>query len=195
MDSDREHEDAFQLVRAAMSDAVGLLNVTRAAAEAISQLFSSWEITITLLDRDEYWDVVDMSVEQDGHPTFPNYRYPLTDFPIGTSRLLAGKGYVSGDAADEVMVEYARQWPEVPAGSIMSVPIIALGGVHGEIFLVRDLETPKFNRDDLDLASELATLLGARLPALVAAYEELDSGSDSHAMAQLTQNLGDVLNE
>jgi hypothetical protein len=110
--------------------------------------------------------------------------------------MLSGKGYISGNAAEEVMQEIERQWPEVPVGSIMSAPIIALGGVHGEIFLVRDPDTTPFVRDELDLAAEMATLLGARLPALVSLYlDSTDTPSSSLAMPTLTHQLKEILNE
>jgi hypothetical protein len=108
--------------------------------------------------------------------------------------LLAGRGYVSGEAIDEVLVEYERQWPDVPVGSIMSAPIIALGGVHGEVFLVRDTETPPFTTEEVSVVSDYATLLGARLPALVASYRETGSaGNEAGAMDQLSQNLDALL--
>lgn len=188
-------ENAFRLVREAMSNATGLMSVTEAACEAILHLVSAWEVTVSLLDRGHYWGVVDVCVEQSRYPRFPNSRYPIEDYPIGTERVLAGKGFVSGDAADEVLAEYERHWRDVPVGSIMGVPIVALGEVHGEVFLVRDRDTPAFDRDDLDLVSELATLLGARLPALVAAYEESQGGSVAaeQPMPGLTTRLDEHL--
>jgi hypothetical protein len=184
---------AVALVRAAMSDAVGLLRVAEAAAVEIMHLMSAWEVSITLLDGDNYWDIVDVSVVPSRGTRFPDHRYLLSDFPIGTSKLLAGQGYTSGEAIDEVLVEYERQWSDVPVGSILSAPIIALGGVHGEIFLVRDTETTHFTRDDLDVVTECATLLGARLPALVSAYREQRAGSPAGtSMDTLTHDL-DVL--
>lgn len=199
MTSDHEHAttdgpDAYASVRTAMSGAVGLLNVAEAAGLAIMHAMSAWELSITLLDGDHYWDIVDVSVEPSRGTRFPNHRYPLTDYPIGTSMLLAGRGYVGGEAIDEVLVEYERQWPDVPVGSIMSAPIIALGGVHGEIFLVRDTETPPFTTDHLGIVSECATLLGARLPALVTSYREArPAGEDAGTMDQLSQNLDALL--
>lgn len=189
-------ELAVARVRDAMASATGLLPVADAAAATIGEMLSAWEITVTLIDGTEYWDIVDICEDPDGYPRFPDYRYRLADFPLGTERMLSGKGYVTGDAADEVLMEFERKWPEVPAGSIMSVPIVALGGVHGELFLVRHQDEPPFTRDDLDLTSELATLLGARLPALVSAY--LDSGqhpAGRTSMPTLTDQLNEILNE
>lgn len=188
------HETAVRLVRSAMSDAVGLLSVAEASALSIMHLMSAWEVSITLLDGDAYWDIVEVSVVPTRGTRFPDYRYPLSAYPIGTSRLLAGKGYVSGEAIDEVLIEYEKEWPDVPVGSIMSAPIIALGGVHGEVFLVRDTKTPLFTRDELDIVSECASLLGARLPALVASYLGADA-EDTTTMARLTQNLDRLLSE
>jgi hypothetical protein len=191
-----EIDEAVRLVRTAMSNEVGLLRVAEAAATAIMHLMSAWEVTVTLIDRTDYWDIVDVCVDPTRGTRFSDDRYPLRDYPIGTSRMLAGKGYVSGEAIDEVMVEFERQWPEVPVGSIMSAPIVALGGVHGEVFLVRGKGTPPFTRQELDLACECTTLLGARLPALVAAHKE--SGSepgDAEVMGRLTRSLKALLDE
>lgn len=201
MTPDREHaitdgSDAYASVRTAVSGAVGLLNVAEAAGLAIMHAMSAWELSITLLDGDHYWDIVDVSVEPTRGTRFPNHRYPLTDYPLGTKMLLTGRGYVAGEAIDEALVEYERQWPDVPVGSIMSAPIIALGGVHGEVFLVRDTETPPFTSDELDVVSECATLLGARLPALVASYRETGSGREgASTMDQLSQNLDALLGD
>jgi hypothetical protein len=177
-----------------MSSATGLLPVAEAAAEVFAELMSSWETTISLIDGQEYWDIVDICDEPEGWPRFPDFRYPLDSYPVGTERMMAGKGYVTGDAVDEVMVEFERQWPEVPVGSIMSIPIIALGEVHGELFLVRRPGQVRFNRDDLDVGSELATLFGARLPALVTAYfEARGDGSTSESLPDLARDLQEPL--
>jgi hypothetical protein len=181
---------AISQVRNAMSSATGLLPVAEAAANAIGVLLSAWETTVTLIDGDVYWDIVDICEEPDGWPRFPDYRYPLSSYPVGTSRMMSGKGYFSGHAADEVLAEFERLWPEVPVGSIMSIPIVALGEVHGEIFLVRKVGTIAFDRDDLDVGSELATLFGARLPALITAYfESRGDGSGSNSLPNLTKDL------
>src|SRR3954463_15603184 len=183
-------EAALQRVRLAMSAVSGLLPVAEAAAEEFSSIFSAWETTITLIDDADYWDIVHVSHDDDDYPRFPDLRYALSDYPIGTERMMAGKGYVSGGAVDEVKVEYERQWPEVPVGSIMSIPIIAKGEIHGEIFVVRHRDTPPFSRDHLDLGSELATLFGARLPALVTTYLESRGGKGgSDALRGLTSEL------
>ena len=188
-------DEAVRSLRAAMADATGLLNVTEAAASVILQLTAAYEVSVSLLDGENYWDVVDVSSHARG-TLYPDLRYPLSDYPVGSDRLLSGRGYVGNETNDDVMIEYARQCPDAPVGSIMSVPIIALGGVHGEVFLIRDVGEPPFTRDELDLVSECAPLLGARLPALIAAYK--DSKPDpahSDAMAQLSQELDALLEE
>ena len=70
-------EAAISTVRIAMSSATGLLPVAEAAAEAITTLMSAWETTITLIDGELYWDIVDICEEPDGWPRFPDYRYPF----------------------------------------------------------------------------------------------------------------------
>lgn len=187
-------DEAVLALRDAMSAATGLLRVSEAAGSAILTLTAAKEVSISLLDGDHYWDVVDVSADPERGTLYPDYRYPLSDFPIGSERLLSGRGYVGSHATDPVMIEYARQCPDAPVGSIMSAPIIALGGVHGEIFLIRDMDAPAFSRDDLDLVSECAPLLGARLPALIAVYKEAASdASSANVMATLSQELDALL--
>lgn len=186
-------EEAFRLMRESMSSVVGLLPVAEAAAEAICWLARSFEVTVSLIDQGGYWDVVDVCAEPTDYPRFPNHRYSFDDYEFGTDRLMAGKGYFSGDAAEEVLVEYKRQWPETPVGSIMGVPIIAFGAVHGEVFLVRCDDAPPFGPADLELVAELATLLGARLPALLVARHQGAPGNDGWAMRALSESLGEHL--
>lgn len=188
--------ESVSRVRAAMADAVGLLEVAAAVAAEIRELTSAWEISVTLIDGDDYWDIVDDSSNPERGLRYPDHRYPLSDFAIGSEYLLAGQGYTSGDPIEEVLAEYARQWPEVPVGSIMAAPIIALDGVHGELFLVRDKDTPPFTQDELDTVTECAALFGARLPALVASYrEELPDAGDGRTLARLRETLGSLLAE
>jgi hypothetical protein len=68
MTPDRDHavadgSGAYASVRTAMSDAVGLLSVAEAAGLAIMHAMNAWELSVTLLDGDNYWDIVDVSVE------------------------------------------------------------------------------------------------------------------------------------
>jgi hypothetical protein len=172
------------------------MDVAAAVATTIRTLTCAWEISVTLIDGDAYWDIVDDSSNPARGRRYPNHRYPLSDFPVGTEYLLAGRGYISGDPIEEVLAEYGRQWPDVPAGSIMSAPIVALDGVHGELFLVRDNETPAFTNDELSIVTECATLFGARLPALVASFrEELPEAHDGRTMERLRNTLGSLLAE
>ncbi len=197
LDSDQREvlvDHARSLVREAVAAAVGLLPVTEAAAEAICWLAGSTEVTISLFDGQEYWDVVEFSAVPTDYPRFPDARYSFSDYPLSTDSVLSGKGYVSGEPAQEMLQEYSLSWPDTPVGSIMGVPIIALGSVHGEIFLLRSPGEPSFTRDDLDLVSDMATLLGARLPALIAAYaadDELDA-TLSGLTDRLAEHLGDA---
>ncbi|HEX5018957.1 MAG TPA: hypothetical protein VFX15_15370, partial [Actinomycetes bacterium] len=190
-----ETESALHRVREAMASATGLLPVAEAAARTIHVLMEAWETTATLVDGPDYWDIVHITDDpDDDYPPYPDLHYALDGYPIGTERMLSGRGYVSGSAVDEVMVEFERQWPDVPAGSIMSVPIIAMGQVHGEFFMVRHYDVPPFTRDDLDVGAELATLFGARLPALVTAYfESQGEQTGSASLPNLTRELDEPI--
>jgi GAF domain-containing protein len=194
--------EAVDRVRRAMAGAVGLIPVVDAAATAICHEAGADGTGINLLDGREYWDLVEVWLEDRGYEHFPeNTRYPSDRYPQATERLLSGKGYFSGDVADEVLVEYQLLWPELDIRSIMGVPIIALGEVHGEIFLLRLAGSPAFTRDDLDLVAELASILGARLPALLASYREgpgrhlPEAGGDGEqrTLSRLSAKLDDLL--
>ena len=164
---------AIQRCKRAMADAVGLLPVAEAAAASIHETVRATCVTVILMDGDQFWDLVDVWSPGFDYDRFPvDSRYPTSVYPVATERLLSGRGYFTGDAVDEVLIEYRRLWPEVNIGSIMGVPIIAMGEVHGEIFLLRDDMKPAFDRDEMDLVADLATLLGARLPALLAGHED-----------------------
>ena len=190
-------QEALSKVRQAMASAVGLLPVAEAAALTIRELMMAAEVGVILLDDGQYWDVVEIRNEPSDLPRFPvNSRYPVSEYPIATERLMAGKGYFSGEAVDEILIEYRTLWPEISIGSIMGVPIIAMGQVHGEVFLVRDEQTPGFDRDDLDFAADVATLLGARLPALLSSYAESESIVGREApLPGLAERLVDHLDE
>jgi hypothetical protein len=73
---------------------------------------------------------------------------------------------------------------------------VALDGVHGELFLVRDDRTPVFTAEELATVTECAGLFGARLPALVASFrEELPAAGDRRTMERLRETLGSLLAE
>jgi GAF domain-containing protein len=187
-------EDAVAALRSAMASATGLLNVTEAAASVIADLVAAREVSISLLDDGSHWDVVDVSSDPGRETFYPNLRYPMSDYPIASDRLLSGRGYVASTANDPLMLEYAEQVPDAPIGAMMSAPIIALGGVHGEIFLIREVGAEPFTLSELALVTECAPLLGARLPALIRAYKEMeDDPAITPAMDKLTGDLDHLL--
>ncbi|MEO8329570.1 MAG: GAF domain-containing protein [Candidatus Nanopelagicales bacterium] len=193
---DLQRQDAVSKVRQAMASAVGLIPVTTAAAHAICDVMSAAQTTVILIDKDYYWDVADVWVQRPEIETSPKRsRYPISEYPVGTERLMAGRGYFSGDAVDEALIEVKRLWPSISVGSIMGVPIIALGEIHGEIFLMRDEASPPFSRDDLDVVAELAPLVGARLPALLANYADDDpkDADGASLMPRLATRFKDFL--
>src|SRR5215211_6278148 len=91
-------DEAVRSLRAAMADATGLLNVTEAAASAIRELTAAHEVSVSLLDGDSYWDVVDVSNDAARGTLYPDLRYPLSDYPVGSDRLLSGRGYVGNES-------------------------------------------------------------------------------------------------
>jgi hypothetical protein len=188
------HEQAFRLMRDAMSNAVGLMPVAEAAAVAICKLASAWEVTISLLTQGHYWDVADVYAGHTTYPRFPNVRYPIAEYPIGTERSWPAR-------ATSVATRRTRLSPSTH-DSGPGPPWVNHGCAHHrawcgtrEVFLVRTNVMPDFTRDEQDLVSEFATLLGARLPALVAAYDQQGGAGSpqTQVMPSLTNRLDEHL--
>lgn len=151
--------------------------LAQGAAATVSEIMAASSAHITLIDGDEYCDLVNVGELEPHEVTFPvNVRYPLAALPAATERLLSHRGYLSTDTS-AVVTEYIQTLPgEVPA-SFLGVPIIAQGRVFGELFLRRREGEPPFADEDLELAMDLGTVLGSRIPGVVAMEEE--AGTDS----------------
>jgi len=159
---------AADRVRAALQDHRGLVVVSEAVAEVVLDVLAAKAVTVTLLDDSGYRDVVNVGDLPPGDVRFPvNLRYPTSNFPKATERLLSRRGYIGSDAP-ELMAEYQRITGETVTGSIMGVPIIAASEVRGEISATRVVGAPEFDNEDLELARDLATQLGMHLPGLIA---------------------------
>jgi GAF domain-containing protein len=82
--------------------------------------------------------------------------------------LLAREGYISTDGTLFIGEDHPHYEHWNGVGSFMSVPVIANAEPRGQILLVRDRSNPAFVAEDLEVATDLATHFGARLPDLVA---------------------------
>lgn len=144
-----------------------LLPLAHGAAAIVVEAMSAASAHITLIVDDQYCELVNVGDISVGTETFPDqHSYPLARFPWASRCLLRHRGYLSTEES-EVVREYRSQTMfEVPA-SFLGVPIVAQGRVFGELFLTRKAGRPAFTREDLDLAMDLATVIGGRIPAVV----------------------------
>ena len=164
---------ASSTLRAAMSDKPELVPACEAAGEAFLEIFQAHSVTVTLMDRVEYRDIVNVGWLEPGQVRFPDdLRYPTSSYPATTRRLLELEGYISTDSELDVVREYIEGSPFNRMGCFMGVPIVAAGELHGEVFLWRDAGHPPFTDDDLPVAYDLATQFGGHLPTLIRAQQE-----------------------
>lgn len=152
-----------------------LASLAQGAAVAVTEIMSASSAHITLIVGDQFCDLVNVGEVAPGQVTFPvDHYYPLDAYPAAAERLLSHRGYLSTDTLD-VVTEYIAQSPrEIPA-SFMGVPIVAQGRVFGELFLAREKSEPEFTIEDLALAMDLATVLGSRMPGVIAMEDEVAS--------------------
>jgi len=163
---------ASSTLRAAMKDKTQLLPACEAAGEAFLEIFQAHSVSVTLMDRVEYRDIVNVGFLEPGQTRFPeDQRYPTSSYPATTRRLLELEGYISTDSELDVVREYIEGSPFNRMGCFMGVPIVAAAEVHGEVFLWRDAGTPPFTGADLPVAYDLATQFGGHLPALIRAQQ------------------------
>lgn len=144
-----------------------LLPLVHGAAAIVVETMAASSAHITLIVDDQYYDLVNVGDLSVGLETFPErHFYPLDAFPSASRCLLTHRGYLSTDDSEAVREYRAQTMFEVPA-SFLGVPIVAQGRVFGELFLARSADRPAFTREDLDLAMDLATVIGGRLPIVV----------------------------
>jgi len=149
-----------------------LSSLAYGAAASITEIMAATSAHITLIVDDQFCDLVNVGELDPDQVTFPvNQFYPLDSFPAAAERLLSHRGYLSTDTL-AVVTEYIAQHPRVVPASFMGVPIVAGGRVYGELFLTRAKNEPGFTSEDLELAIDLATVLGGRIPAVVAMEDE-----------------------
>jgi GAF domain-containing protein len=159
---------AAQRVRDAIAAHSGLLETSAAVAEEVCELFMADACSITLLDDSGYRDLVNVGRTAPGEERFPSAGpYPAIQFPLATSMLLDGGGYLSSTSASALYQEFQAMWPQHPEGSFLGVPIVAAGVVRGELYLARSATLPVFTNEDVDAARDLATLYGTVLPTLL----------------------------
>ncbi|MEO8329197.1 MAG: GAF domain-containing protein [Candidatus Nanopelagicales bacterium] len=157
---------ASKRIREVLDSTSALLPAVEAVGEAFAEVMVAKTVTITLLDDDGYWDLVNIGDLPPEEVRFPNERYPASLYPTATARLLAREGYISSDATMDVDAEHPHNSAWLGVGSFMGVPIVAAAEMRGEILVTRGAEAPAFLLDDLAVAEDMATQFGALLPGL-----------------------------
>jgi len=166
--SGRARLSATNRLRVVTEDKSGLLPVAEAAAEVIRKILVARRVSVTLLEGDEYRDLVNVGDLAPDQARFPKgQRYPTSDYPATTASLRVNRGYISTSGDLDVVREYIALSPRPTFGCFMGVPIIAFGAVQGEVFATRDPHDPVFLDEDMEVARDLATSFGTRLPDLV----------------------------
>lgn len=156
-------------LREAIRHRTDLTGVVTAAASVICEELGARTVTVTLLQDDYYRDLVKVGDFAPEEAVDPQDRFPASDYPEATARLLAHEAYVSGAGGDdEVTREHLQLVPTGRVNGFMGVPIVAAGEVRGEVFATRRADQPTFTSDDVSVARDLATELGAAFPDLLA---------------------------
>ena len=155
-------------LREAIDETSGLLGVVEAAASVICEELGARTVTVTLLQDDYYRDLVKVGEYDPEEAVDPGDRFPASDYPEATARLMAHEAYVSGGNGQRVAEEHAEIVPATRVSGFMGVPIVAQGEVRGEVFATRKASEPSFTDDDVSVARDLATELGLSFPALLA---------------------------
>ena len=169
--SANSRREASDRVSAALESPRGLVNVAEAVGEAFAESFVASSVTVSVLDDGDYWDLVTVGKLGPGEVRFPDERYPMSYYPFAAERLLAGEGYINSDDHPLIGPDHPHYENWTGVGSFMGVPVIANAAPRGQILLIRDRGHPAFVAEDLEVATDLATHFGARLPELLAGYE------------------------
>jgi GAF domain-containing protein len=136
------------------------------AATTVAEIMAAASAHVTLIEGAFFRDLVNVGHLDPGQVTFPQDQvYGLDRFPAAAERLLSHRGYLSTDDL-AVVTEYLRHQPTAAPSSFMGVPIVARGQVFGELFLCRLPGEPEFTYEDLELAMDLGTVIGSRIPGV-----------------------------
>ncbi|HVQ87491.1 MAG TPA: GAF domain-containing protein [Actinomycetes bacterium] len=158
---------ASKRIRTVLDEASGLIPVAEAMGEAFLDIMVASAVSISLLDEDGYRDLVNVGKLGQGEVRFPNERYPISLYPAAAARLLARQGYISADGTLDLDADHPHLSAWAGVGCFMGVPIVAGAEVRGEVLMVRGKNNPVFSAEDLEVAGDLATQFGARLPELL----------------------------
>ena len=140
-----------------------VLATAEAGAEYFRTLLKADTVTVSTYLDGRYRDLVNAGYLPAGEVRFPSDSvYPDTLYPVTTEELRVHGGYFSVDTTDAVFKEWVAAVPRTKLASILGVGIVSGGSLRGEVCATRH-DVPGFDRDDFDLARDLATTLGSRL--------------------------------
>lgn len=155
---------ATNQLRVALGERRRLLDVAEAGASFFCHLMVAKTVTVTTLIEDRYQDLVnigELTLDDERFP--PDTIYPVSMYPLTTHLLTESGGYLSSDPADPVFQEIVTAMPYNGVNSLMGVAVVSGGTVRGEVGLTRGHGEPAFNREDFEVARDLATAFGSRL--------------------------------
>jgi hypothetical protein len=155
---------AREQLHARLEGLTSAIEIATVGAEYLYQLLVARTVTISTLDDGYYEDLVSVGYlppREDFYP--PDRRYAVSLFPIAVNELRDKQGYFTTDLNDPKYAEFVGSRDDVDVSSIMGVAIMTAGTVRGEVFCTRGRDEQPFDRDDLELARDLATPFGSIL--------------------------------
>ena len=133
-------------------------------------------MSVTLMDRVEYRDIVNVGWLEPGQVRFPEgLRYPTSSLPATTRRLLELEGYISTDSELDVVREYIEGSPFNRMGCFMGVPIVRRAKSTVRFSSGVTPGTRHSSTKTYAVAYDLATQFGGHLPA----YDPRATGTQS----------------
>lgn len=140
------------------------LDVAETGAEYLRELFTALTVTVSTLAEGRYRDLINVGYLPNGEVRYPDdCLYPEGMYPDTTQLLHSEGGYFTSDIDDPAFKEFILTMPESEATSVMGVSVVSGGVPRGEVCLTRGQRQPAFDREDFELARDLATTFGTRL--------------------------------
>ena len=155
---------AASQLRSRLQGKVTVRDVAKAGAEYFQELLDARTVSISMHEDDQYRELVNIGYLPPPDSWYPAESvYPDSLFPLATQDLHEYGGYFTSDLDDPKYQEFvgSRHDPEVT--SIMGIAIVTAGSLRGEVFLTRGRDQKAFDRDDLELARDLATTFGGAM--------------------------------
>ena len=158
--------DATTQIRGLIAAESSLVDLARAGATYLQELFTARTVTVSTLQNDQYEDLVSVGYLPPREQFYPpTSTYPMSLFPLAVRELQLHGGYFTSDLEDPKYQEFVGSREDTGVASVMGVAIVTAGALRGEIFCTRSWQQAAFDRDDLDLARDLATPFGSSLVA------------------------------